>query len=277
VDRRAFLGVLGLTVIGACSSSSGGVELVLVPNDWDFIAGRPYRLSILLANNKAGGAPLALDGPVSIRVGPHGGALGPPMRMQIHAAGPEPNYANATYTFPSPGSYTLQATYKGRTATTPVDVIRPGDSATPVPGDRMRPVATPTVSDHLGVNPYCTQNPPCPFHAVSLDAALAQHQPVALLFATPALCQSRFCGPVLSNLQAVAKGWSNRVTFVHSEIYTDLTGNTPTKAVQVWGLQHEPMLYLGDAGGVIVARVDNLFDRAEATSALTAAYGPPAS
>jgi hypothetical protein len=98
---------------------------------------------------------------------------------------------------------------------------------------------------------------------------------VALQFATPALCQSKFCGPVLSNLVAVSGPWRNRVTFIHSEIYTDLSGQTGTKAVQAWGLQHEPMLYLGNAQGLIVARVDNLYDQVEARTVLTAAYGPP--
>jgi hypothetical protein len=135
-------------------------------------------------------------------------------------------------------------------------------------------VATPTTADHQGVNPICTAQPPCPFHAVSLDTALAAHRPVALQFATPALCQSRFCGPVLSNLVTVSGPWSQRVTFIHAEIYTDLSGQAGTKAVAAWGLQHEPMLYLGDANGQIIARVDNLFDQDEARAVLTKAYGP---
>jgi hypothetical protein len=279
VDRRSFLGVAAAgaatVVIGACSSSRG-MDLVVVPNDWDFFAGRPYRLSILLADNKASGAPVTIDAPLTLRVGPQHGPLGPAMRMAVHTDGPEPNYAVTTYTFPAPGWYTLQARFRGHTASTPVQVIAPAQSETPVVGAPMRSVPTPTVADHRGVNPYCTQTPPCPFHEVSLDVALARRQPVALQFATPALCQSKFCGPVLLNLEAVAGGWARRVTFIHCEIYTDLTGATSTRPVQVWGLQHEPMLYLGSADGVIVGRIDNLYDRAEARSALTAAFGPPA-
>ena len=282
VERRTFL-ALGLagggaalltacgngkkTSAGGVTSSTGNPDLVVIPNDWDFMAGRPYRLAILLASNKNNGAPVTLDAPVTIRVGPHGGVLGPPMTMELHTDGPEPNYALTTYTFPTTGNYDLQATFKGTTATTPIQVIAPAQSATPVVGQKMISVPTPTVADHQGVNPYCTQQPACPFHQTSLDVALTSHQPVALLFATPALCQSRFCGPVLSNLVAVSGGWTGKVTFIHCEIYTDLTGNTGTKPVLAYGLQHEPMLYLADATGMIVDRIDNLFDRVEARAA----------
>jgi hypothetical protein len=247
----------------------------VIPNDWDFFPGHPYRLSVLLADNNANGAPVTMTSPVTVRVGPQHGALGSPIPMQIHANGPEPSYALTTYTFPEAGWYTIEAEYKGHTASTPVQVIPPSQSATPVIGGHMVSVATPTVADHRGVNPYCTQQPPCPFHAASLDAALAGRQPVALQFATPALCQSKFCGPVLMNLESVAPSWQGRVTFIHSEIYTDLSGQQSTPAVTAWGLQHEPMLYLGDADGVIVDRIDNLYDKDEVRAALTRAYGSP--
>jgi len=81
-------------------------------------------------------------------------------------------------------------------------------------------------------------------------------------------------GITVSNLTVVSGPWRSRVTFIHSEIYTDLTGQQSTNAVLKWGLQHEPMLYLSDGTGKIVARVDNLFDQDEAKAVLTAAYGP---
>lgn len=287
-DRRSFLGLTvgtaATVVLGACGGGSKGSgsaaagggghqDLVLLENDWDFFAGMPYRVAFFVADNANSGAPVALDSPLTLRIGPQGGPLGPPIQTQIHTNGPEPNYALTTYTFAVPGVYNVQASFKGKTLSVPVTVTCPSDSATPTIGQKMIPVATPTTANHQGVNPICTAQPPCPFHTVGLDAALAAHQPVALQFATPALCQSKFCGPVLSNLQAVSGPWRDRVTFIHSEIYTDLSGQTSTKAVQAWGLQHEPMLYLGNAEGVIVARVDNLFDQDEARSVLTAAYG----
>jgi len=280
VDRRAFLGLLGagtaVFVLDGCGGS--GLNLVVVPNDWDFFAGQPYRLSILLANNAKSGAPVVMDAPVILRVGPHGGQLGPPIKMEVHSVGSEgqPDYALTTYTFPAPGTYDLEVRFKGHTATTPQPVTEPSASASPVVGQKMISVPTPTVADHLGVNPYCTQQPPCPFHETSLDVALRAGQPVALQFATPALCQSRYCGPVLENLEAVSRGWAGKVTFIHCEIYTNLTGATSTKPVQAYNLQHEPLLYLSNSSGVIVDRIDNLYDQVEARTVLTQAFGPAA-
>jgi len=222
-----------------------------------------------------------MDSPVTVRVAPEGGPFGPVIPLRIHSAGPEPTYAQTTYTFPKPGSYTLEVRFKGQTTTSPVQVIDPSQSANPVVGSKMISVPTPTVAAPRGVNPVCTQQPACPFHTTSLDAALAAHRPVALQFATPAFCQSKFCGPVLLNLQAVAKAWQARVTFIHCEIYRDDRGPTSaadgnlTAAVQAYNLQHEPMLYLADARGIVVDRIDNLYDQGEARSALTAAFGPP--
>ena len=265
----------GAALLTACGGGAGGGggQLALLPNDWDFFAGMPYRLAFFIADNANNAAPVALNSPLTLRIAPEGGGFGPALPTVVHTNGPEPNYALTTYTFPAPGTYNVRASFKGQTLALPLMVTTPSASATPTVGQQMVSVATPTPSDHRGVNPICTAQPQCPFHTVSLDAALAAHQPVALQFATPALCQSKFCGPVLSNLVAVSGAWRDRVTFIHSEIYTDLSGQTGTPAVKAWGLQHEPMLYLGDASGRIVARIDNLYDQDEARAALTKAYG----
>jgi hypothetical protein len=286
--RRSFLGlvaggagvVAASVVLGACGGS-GGMALVALPNDWEFLSGRPYRLGVLLADNNRQGALVKMDSPVSLRVGAPGGRLGPPIPLQIHAAGPEPTYAQTTYAFPKPGDYTLEVQFKGRRATSPIQVIEPSQSPTPTVGAKLLSTPTPTATKTLGVNPYCTQQPPCPFHAISLDDALRQRRPIALQFATPALCQSKYCGPVLENLQTAAKGRAG-VTFIHCEIYNNLQGATDgpggnlTPPVIAYNLQHEPQLYLAGAGGTIVDRIDNLYDVGEARSALTRAFGPAA-
>lgn len=64
----------------------------------------------------------------------------------------------------------------------------------------MIAVPTPTIADARGTNPICTRQPQCPFHNVSLDAALKERRPLVVLFATPARCQTDTCGPVLDVL-----------------------------------------------------------------------------
>ena len=274
MDRRAFLTLLGAGAVTACHQANPPQgELVLIPNDWDFFSGSDYRLSVLLASNANNGAPLPLTAPLTLRVGPEHGSLGPAIKTAIHTEGNEPNYALATYRFPSPGVYNLEATYRSRRVALPLQVTDPSSSATPVTGGKLVRTPTPTTAKPLGVNPVCTAQPACPFHSISLDTAMDAHKPIALLFATPALCQSRFCGPVLENLTAVHQPYADRVTFIHCEIYTDLTGQKGVPAVDAYGLQHEPMLLLADEAGVIKVKIDNLFDRAEARDALRAAYG----
>ena len=43
-------------------------------------------------------------------------------------------------------------------------------------------------------------SPRCPLHDVSLADVIGTGTPVAAMFATPALCQSQYCGPVLDEL-----------------------------------------------------------------------------
>lgn len=286
LDRRSFLrlaaGTGAAVVAGLALDGCGGgasPELTLIPNDWEFLTGQ-YRLAVLIASSKVNGAPVQLDAPVTLRVGPERGPLGPPLRTVLHADGPEPAYAMTTYRFDRAGVYNLEAAYKGTRVSEPISVVDPSSSPTPVVGARLIRTPTPTVAAPMGVDPVCTAQPPCPFHQVSLDTALDRHRPIALLFATPALCQSRFCGPVLGNLTDVHGPWAQAVTFIHCEIYNNLQGPTSdadgntTKPVTAFGLQHEPMLYLAGPDGVIRTRIDNLFDRAEARDALSQAFDP---
>ena len=276
MDRRAFLGLLGggAAMAAGCAKQSNPPqgELVLIPNDWDFFSGSDYRLSVLLASNANNGAPLPLTAPVTLRVGAEHQPLGPPIKTVIHSEGNSVSYALATHRFDAPGTYNIEASYRSRRVSLPISVTDPASSATPVSGGKLIRTATPTAAKPLGVKPVCTAQPACPFHQVSLDAAMDAHMPVALLFATPALCQSRFCGPVLDNLVAAHQPYADRVAFIHCEIYTDLTAQKGLAAVDAYGLQHEPMLLLADGQGQIKVRIDNLFDRAEARSALQAAF-----
>ena len=46
-------------------------------------------------------------------------------------------------------------------------------------------------------------------------------EPVVLLFATPALCQSRVCGPVVDVAEQVKRDRGDDAAFIHMEIYED--------------------------------------------------------
>jgi hypothetical protein len=237
----------------------------VLPDTFDFIAGVDQRVAIALAD--ASGNPITPDGPVTLRVASAGAPLGAEMPMVMHDQG-VPAYLLTSYTFPTPGNYTLRTSYRGHHADFTAPVIAQTSTPIPFAGRPLIDVPTPTPAQPLGVNPICTAQPACPFHTISLDRALSQQRPIALQFATPALCQSRLCGPVLQNLVDVHTPFADRVTFIHAEIYTDLTGQRGTPPVLAYHLQHEPLLLLAGADGVVRERIDNGYDRAEAISAL---------
>jgi hypothetical protein len=82
-------------------------------------------------------------------------------------------------------------------------------------------------------------------------------KPVALLFATPQLCQSRVCGPVTDEMLQVKAETGDKMVFIHQEPYQDndlSRGFRPQ--VQRFGLQSEPWLFTVDKHGRVAARLE---------------------
>lgn len=105
-------------------------------------------------------------------------------------------------------------------------------------------------------------------YELSLAQALTSGKPTALLFATPAFCQTRFCGPAYEQTSELQSRYGDKFNFIHVEVYTGL----PNPAANNWevapamtgfGLTTEPWLYLIDADGKIVYRVEGIFTTAE--------------
>jgi hypothetical protein len=105
---------------------------------------------------------------------------------------------------------------------------------------------------------------------VSLSSVIGAGKPVAALFATPARCQSQYCGPVLDELLKVMGPYEDRITFVHIEIYLAPTGTDHVPTVDAWGLPSEPWLFGIDGTGTIRARIDGAFGGTEMTKLLAA-------
>jgi hypothetical protein len=90
---------------------------------------------------------------------------------------------------------------------------------------------------------------------------------VAYLIGTPAYCQTAVCGPVL-DLLLTERANRPDVTMVHAEVYTDNTATTTTPAVQAYQMSFEPCLWITDATGTVVERLDFVFDQGEIDAAL---------
>lgn len=175
---------------------------------------------------------------------------------------------------PRPGRWFLLTVTKvgdtlyGATA----DVHVSDDDGIPAVGERPPRVDTPTLASVGGqVERIDTRTPPTDMHDVNFADVLGR-RPIALLFATPALCQSRVCGPVADIAQQLKAAYGDRVAFIHNEVYVD---NVPARGVRpqlrAFGLPTEPWLFTVDADGRVAARLEGSFGVAEFRAAVEAA------
>jgi hypothetical protein len=97
-------------------------------------------------------------------------------------------------------------------------------------------------------------------------------KPVVLLFATPQLCQSRVCGPVVDVAEQVKAGSGDDVAFIHMEVFRDNRidrGIRPQMAA--FNLRSEPWLFVFDRSGKVAARIEGAFSDRELEQAISRA------
>ncbi len=103
---------------------------------------------------------------------------------------------------------------------------------------------------------------------------IGKGKPVIAMFATPARCQSRYCGPVLDQLIALAPGYGDAITPIHVEIYKDLTSNDLVPATDTWlGISGEPWVFAMDGTGKVIGRLSGAFATDEIQALIDQAIG----
>jgi hypothetical protein len=292
LSRRTFLaGSAGLLVLAACGdggsdegstprldlepAGEGGRVLIagFAFQGGYLVTGAPQRLTFQIAG--ADGAPTT-EVPDSLRfqLSRDGVPVGEPIEVSAHRDGVPLPYFPLRTTFVEPGTYQATVELDGSEQEQAFLVSEPAEVPLVQAGQAMVPVDTPTVDDHRGVEPYCTLEPPCPLHTETLRDALTGGGPVALLVATPAFCATALCGPVLELLVEQVDDFPH-IRFVHAEVYADaeaqggnLAAASLTPAVEAYGLTFEPSLFVADAQGTVVARLDNVYDRVDLREAL---------
>ncbi len=142
-------------------------------------------------------------------------------------------------------------------------VFDPEQVQSPITGTALAPFDTPTVDDHRGVEPYCSRTEPCPFHEVTLTAALESGKPVIYLVGTPAHCTTGTCGPGLDFLIDEGERVGDAVVIVHADVYADDQATEVAPAVTALGVGYEPIIYFCSADNTIVDRLDGVWDRGE--------------
>jgi hypothetical protein len=143
----------------------------------------------------------------------------------------------------------------------------------PAPGDPAPRVNTPTKDDVGSLQEIDTRVPPSTMHDDDLADVLGK-EPVVLLFATPALCQSRVCGPVVDVTEQVKRDHDDEAAFIHMEIYNENLANKGLREqVKAFGLPTEPWLFVIDEDGKIDTRIEGAFGGSELEQALKRVSG----
>ena len=132
-----------------------------------------------------------------------------------------------------------------------------------------------------------TDDDPDPdFYRESVAQALAAHQPFAVVFATPAFCTSRTCGPALDLVKSAAADFKSRMTFIHVEPYelqyvdgslrpvlSDTNLPISVAATELWGLPTEPYIFVVDNSGRVTAKFEGIASADELRAAFEGVAG----
>lgn len=189
----------------------------------------------------------------------------PPYRSQQAATEGDPFAAVYAAQVPlgGPGRYAVLAVtlVDGKPVAAPqkITVIAPAEDAVPAVGEQAPKVKTDTLASAGGdAEAIDTRRPTSDMHANF--AEVVGSRPVALLFATPQLCQSRVCGPVVDVALQLRARYGDQVQFIHQEVWT---GNDPEQGLreplQRFKLPTEPWLFVVGKDGRITARLEGSF------------------
>jgi hypothetical protein len=278
LSRRRFL-VLGggAALLAACGTSGSGKAAVTKPQSRTFTEVSPGIVSIdLYASPEPQRFAFAL-------IAKEGFASGKPARVAFAPPGSSPTtfvpvvarakglpdfrgVYTVTTKFERAGIWRGVLDYQGKQ--TPFVFQVAAKPASPIAGVAAPRAASPTTRESMGVNPICTRDPVCPLHTKSLTSIIGGGRPVAVMFATPARCTSRYCGPVLDTMLPMVANYSDRIDFVHVEIYKNNQTTDVIPTVDAWGLGGEPWLFGVDGKGIVTARLDGAFDQREMKSLL---------
>ena len=276
VTRRRFLG--GLAAAGALAACSGSDSTDADLDADPGAAGDGFTLVQRFPNNvqvpgeirmpitlSTGAAQFIQDGPATLTarvIDIDGAAVGGAFSAIRRDVAPAPYYDFRT-TIEEPGFFSLVVD-GGPESGAAFQVMDPRAVAVPTPGQVLPGFDTPTVGNEQGFDTLCTRAPePCPFHNVSLTDALAAGRPVAYYVGTPEFCSTGSCAPALEALIAAQDRFGDTFTFVHAEVFTDSAGLDIAPAVTAVGLTYEPALFITDASGMVVERLDAVWDETE--------------
>jgi hypothetical protein len=182
-------------------------------------------------------------------------------------------------TFARPGTWGLELLAKpqdGPVASVrfAVDVL--ATPHTPAPGAPAPPSHNRIASDVSDLRQIDSSDPPDPrLHQVRIADAIAQGKPQVIVFASPRLCTTRLCGPVVDVVRTLIPLYGDRVVFTHEEIWQDAAGQQLSPTVVEWRLQSEPWIFVVDGQGIVQARFEGLTTERELEAAVKRLLAQP--
>ena len=182
-------------------------------------------------------------------------------------------------TFPQPGTWGIEVLAKhGKGPVAParftVNVLATSRSpALGTPAPHSQNLIASDVSDLRQID---TSNPPDPrLHQLRIADAIAQGKPQVIVFASPQLCTSRVCGPVVDVVRMLIPTYGNRVAFTHQEVWQDASAQTLSPTMVEWNLHTEPWIFVVDSQGIVRAKFEGITTVRELETALQQMLGQP--
>ena len=196
--------------------------------------------------------------------------------VETHEAGESGVYV-AAVRFDEPGQWGVEVTAAVGDVTydpAPAGFVVLEESASVAMGAPAPLSETLTLDDVEDVAEIDTSNPPIPeMHTMTIAEAVTSGRPSVIVFATPAFCLSRICGPTKDVVDDLFEQYKSEVNFVHVEPYEldrarSGEGLFPISATTEWGLQSEPWVFLVDSEGFIAAKFEAVVTMDELKAAL---------
>lgn len=151
--------------------------------------------------------------------------------------------------------------------------VRP---STPEPAVGAVPPASvqKTLRDGIPLSDLDTsQTPQEALHQQTIAEAVKSGRVSVIAFATPAFCQTRFCGPVLESVVVPAwQRYRDRINVLHIEPFDVVAARkgslVPEAVTAEWGLQSEPWVFVIGKDGRVAAKFEGILSIEELTEAI---------
>lgn len=183
-------------------------------------------------------------------------------------------------TFDRAGTWSLAvdiARPNGTSSSTSFRVEVTEHSRAPAVGDPAPASNNRTLATADSVYQLSTGAEPDPeLYKLTIARALAQKQPLVVVFASPGFCTTALCGPQVEVLSKLRQRHVNDANFIHVDLYENpieirkagLEVAIETPLLEEWGLETDEWTFVIDTNGRVIARFEAFTPISELEQAL---------